>query len=356
MANCLYILAMVIAMPVEIVSCASSQEISSFASKASPHLPPVSPHRIVCSRAIPSLIALQDARFESITCMFRAPAIAPGEVVTGDHVRNAEKEVEVRKKIKLTSAMLGGATESEVNDAKARLHTVTQEWTKTKYPYTTPSPTGSEQFYDLFHDLNSRIDKASQDAAEDRRTAAAAAEAAATAADADRRAAAAAAAEATVAAAAADRQVAAAAAAAFAAAAAAAATDRAEAAADRLAIRVLIAKSDNRFLRAKNQQALIDVAAHGNGQQQALFPLLKERQGAGLALPGSGYAVAAAPDPVGLGVAVGAPFPDTVQLLSDLTRVQLSTLAILFNDHFGIVAADSLNGRRAKFQAYIAGM
>ena len=258
--------------------------------------------------------------------MARASAIAPGEVLTRAHVRNAREEVEVRRKFRLSWC---GATESEVSDAEARLHTVTQEWTKSLYPYTTPPPTGSEHFSHLFYDLNSRIEKASVDAAEDRRVAAA-----------DRRAAAAAAAAAADAAAAA---------------AAAAATDRAAAAADRLAIRELIVKSDNQWIRARNRQALIDSAAHGGGQQP-LFPLLKERGGAGVALPGAGYAVAAQPVPVDLGEAVGAAFPATVRHLNELTMVQLSTLAILLNDRFGVVAADSLSERRAKFQAFVVGL
>ena len=334
MVSRLYILAMVIAMPVEIVSCVPSQESSSLASGPSPYLPP---NRIVCSRAIPSLNSLQDTHFESIACMARASAIAPGEVLTRAHVRNAREEVEVRRKFRLSWC---GATESELSDAEARLHTVTQEWTKSLYPYTTPPPTGSEHFSHLFYDLNSRIEKASVDAAEDRRVAAA-----------DRRAAAAAAA------AAADAAAAAAAAAADAAAAAAeaAATDRAAAAADRLAIRELIVKSDNQLIRARNRQALIDSAAHGGGQQP-LFPLLKERGGAGVALPGAGYAVAAQPVPVDLGEAVGAAFPATVRHLNELTMEQLSTLAILLNDRFGVVAADSLSERRAKFQAFVVGL
>ena len=323
MVSRLYILAMVIAMPVEIVSCVPSQESSSLASGPSPYLPP---NRIVCSRAIPSLNSLQDTHFESIACMARASAIAPGEVLTRAHVRNAREEVEVRRKFRLSWC---GATESELSDAEARLHTVTQEWTKSLYPYTTPPPTGSEHFSHLFYDLNSRIEKASVDAAEDRRVAAA-----------DRRAAAAAAAAAADAAAAA---------------AAAAATDRAAAAADRLAIRELIVKSDNQLIRARNRQALIDSAAHGGGQQP-LFPLLKERGGAGVALPGAGYAVAAQPVPVDLGEAVGAAFPATVRHLNELTMVQLSTLAILLNDRFGVVAADSLSERRAKFQAFVVGL
>ena len=323
MVSRLYILAMVIAMPVEIVSCVPSQESSSLTSGPSPYLPP---NRIVCSRAIPSLNSLQDTHFESIACMARASAIAPGEVLTRAHVRNAREEVEVRRKFRLSWC---GATESELSDAEARLHTVTQEWTKSLYPYTTPPPTGSEHFSHLFYDLNSRIEKASVDAAEDRRVAAA-----------DRRAAAAAAAAAADAAAAA---------------AAAAATDRAAAAADRLAIRELIVKSDNQLIRARNRQALIDSAAHGGGQQP-LFPLLKERGGAGVALPGAGYAVAAQPVPVDLGEAVGAAFPATVRHLNELTMVQLSTLAILLNDRFGVVAADSLSERRAKFQAFVVGL
>ena len=316
MANRLYILAIVIAMPVEFVSCVVSKESSSLATGPSPHFPQ---NRIVCSRAIPSLKPLHDAHFESIASMTRAPAIAPGEEVTRDHLRNAEEEVQVRKKFRLSWC---GASESEVSDAEARLHTVTQEWTKSLYPYTTPPPTGSEHFSNLFHDLNSRIEKANQDAAADRQAAAAAAAAATAAATA---------------------------------AAEAAAADRLAAAADRRAIRELIVKSDNQFIRARNRQALIDSAAHGGGQQP-LFPLLKERDGAGVALPGQGYMVAAQPAMVGLGVAVGAAFPATVRHLNELTMANLSTLAILYNDHFGIVPTDSLSERRAKFQAYIVGL
>jgi hypothetical protein len=333
-------LAMVIAMPVEMVTCLFSEESSSLAPGPPPPLSLVPPNGIVCSRSIPSLNALQDDQIEIIACMSRAPAIAPGEVVTHDHFRSAKKEVAVRKKLRLSPR---GATVSDVSDAEARLHTVTQEWSKSKYPYTTP-PTGSEQFSNLFHNLDSRLDKASQNATEDRRAAAAAAEAAA--------AAAAAAAEAAAATAAADRQAAAAAAAAF---AVEAANDRASAAADRLAIRLLIVKLDNQYLRAKNRQALIEAGARGGGQQK-LFQLLKEQQGAGLALPGAGFAVAAPPVPVGFGEAVGAPFPDVVRHLNKLTKVQLSTLAILYNHHFGVVETDSLSERRAKFQAYIVGL
>ncbi len=57
-----------------------------------------------------------------------------------------------------------------------------------------------------------------------------------------------------------------------------------------------------------------------------------------------------------VGQPVGAPFPTTIRRLFRLTNAELSTLAMLFNDDFGITARDSLSRRRTKFQQFIVGL
>lgn len=79
--------------------------------------------------------------------------------------------------------------------------------------------------------------------------------------------------------------------------------------------------------------------------------------GAGAALPGA----AAAALPVGHPFAVGAPipsppFPNTVAAFDLLTLPQISLLAILYNDDFGILAGDLLPQRLEKLKRFICGL
>ncbi len=114
----------------------------------------------------------------------------------------------------------------------------------------------------------------------------------------------------------------------------------------------MAAQIRNQALRAQNRQALMDSST--KGPSRPLIPLLKERRGAGVALPGANVNVR--PAPVRVYQPIGRPFPATVRRLYALTNVQLSTLAILFNDDFGITARDNLEQRRVKFQHFIVGL
>ena len=91
-------------------------------------------------------------------------------------------------------------------------------------------------------------------------------------------------------------------------------------------------------------------SANGN---QALRPLFKERRGVGPPLRRA--PVLQPPVRVRLGTPVGAPFPSTVQHLYRLTRRQLSELAMMFNDDFGINDGDALSVQRVKFLKFIIG-
>jgi hypothetical protein len=112
----------------------------------------------------------------------------------------------------------------------------------------------------------------------------------------------------------------------------------------------------NNFVRrSRNRQAFNYFSM--NGRNERLYPLRKERAGAGVALPGL-RASADCSNLVALdvGAVVGAPFPATIADFNTLTLPQLSALAIMFNDDFGIVVGDSLDDKRGKFQGYIAGV
>ena len=82
--------------------------------------------------------------------------------------------------------------------------------------------------------------------------------------------------------------------------------------------------------------------------------MVKERRGAGNALPG--VQAIAQPVAVPIGAPIGPPFPTTVILLNKLSQLQLSALAMLFNDDFGINDGDALSVQRAKFQQFIIGL
>jgi hypothetical protein len=107
----------------------------------------------------------------------------------------------------------------------------------------------------------------------------------------------------------------------------------------------------NLVLRSRNRCAFDDFSSHGRNER--LNPLIKERAGAGVALPGV-RAHRIMPIPLGVGDAVGAPFPATIRNFNALTPRQLSSLAIMLNEDFGITADDSLDARQSKFQRFIA--
>ena len=113
---------------------------------------------------------------------------------------------------------------------------------------------------------------------------------------------------------------------------------------------MLSALISNQAIRVQNRHALMDYTTKGRGTSR-LRPLLKDRRGVGVALPGADVDVR--PVPVRLGQPIGAPFPATVRRLFKLTNAQLSTLAILFNEDFGITAHDTLEQRRVMFQHFI---
>ena len=108
----------------------------------------------------------------------------------------------------------------------------------------------------------------------------------------------------------------------------------------------------NQLIRAHNRQALTDYITQGRTTR--LRPLLKENSGLGGSLPGTNANVQ--PIASRVGQPVGAPFPTTVRRLSKLSGDQLSTLAMLFNDDFGITARDKLQKRRTKFRHFIVGL
>ena len=110
----------------------------------------------------------------------------------------------------------------------------------------------------------------------------------------------------------------------------------------------------NQVLRAQNRRALIDSRAGPDGPSRSLRRLLKEQRGVGVALPGANVHVH--PAPVRVCRPIGPPFPATVRRLYALSHAQLSTLAILFNNDFGITALDSLEQRRVRFQHFIVGL
>eukprot|EP00339_Tiarina_fusa_P010297 CAMPEP_0117028038 /NCGR_PEP_ID=MMETSP0472-20121206/20426_1 /TAXON_ID=693140 ORGANISM="Tiarina fusus, Strain LIS" /NCGR_SAMPLE_ID=MMETSP0472 /ASSEMBLY_ACC=CAM_ASM_000603 /LENGTH=246 /DNA_ID=CAMNT_0004735423 /DNA_START=61 /DNA_END=801 /DNA_ORIENTATION=+ len=106
-----------------------------------------------------------------------------------------------------------------------------------------------------------------------------------------------------------------------------------------------------------------DRARRRNGSKPAfsedmLLILRKERAGWGQPLPG-GYGQVPAGNPPAAStmcpVAPTAPcFPQTVQQCMGLTDDQIGNLSVWFNDDFGIVAADTVADRRAKFMDFIA--
>jgi hypothetical protein len=107
----------------------------------------------------------------------------------------------------------------------------------------------------------------------------------------------------------------------------------------------------NLVFRSRNRYAFKYFSSHG--RNEPLAALCKERAGAGVALPGV-RAHRIMTIPLGVGDAVGAPFPATIRDFKALTPRQLSSLAIMLNEDFGITAGDSLRTRRAKFQHFIS--
>ncbi len=108
----------------------------------------------------------------------------------------------------------------------------------------------------------------------------------------------------------------------------------------------------NLVRRSRNQCAFDDFSSHGRNER--LVPLIKVRAGAGVALPGlPGVRAHLIIPMLAVGDAVGAPFPARIRDFNALTQQQLSSLAIMLNEDFGITAGDSLDARRAKFQRFI---
>jgi hypothetical protein len=101
----------------------------------------------------------------------------------------------------------------------------------------------------------------------------------------------------------------------------------------------------NLVIHSRNWYAFKDFSIHG--RNEPLSPLYKERAGAGVALPGvRGHRIM--PIPHAVGDAVEAPFPATIRDFKALTQRQLSSLAIMMNEDFGITAGDSVPDARLK--------
>jgi hypothetical protein len=84
-----------------------------------------------------------------------------------------------------------------------------------------------------------------------------------------------------------------------------------------------------------------------------LSPIHKTIPGNGAVLPG--IAVVVPPAPVVVGQAIPHPFPADTHACRHLTLAQLSVLAVLCNNNFGVVANDGVVNRRAKFRLFITG-
>jgi hypothetical protein len=84
-----------------------------------------------------------------------------------------------------------------------------------------------------------------------------------------------------------------------------------------------------------------------------LSPIHKTIAGNGAVLPG--IAVVVPPAPVVVGQAIPHPFPADTHACRQLTLAQLSVLAVLCNNNFGVVANDGVVDRRAKFRLFITG-
>jgi len=114
-------------------------------------------------------------------------------------------------------------------------------------------------------------------------------------------------------------------------------------------------------LRPSNRNnAAIDAVRSGAvaAGAQPLNPLLKVTPGAGLILPGGPGAGAV---PIGHPFAVGVPipsppFPATVAALDGLSLAHLDTLAVVYNEDFGIVGGDNAATKRRKFGLWISGL
>lgn len=118
----------------------------------------------------------------------------------------------------------------------------------------------------------------------------------------------------------------------------------------------LTARMDNVRFQTRNNSIFNGSVSFGSAAS-ILTPLLKMTPGAGAALHG----VAAAALPVGHPFAIGAPipsppFPNSVATFATLTLPQISLLAILYNDDFGIVAGDLLPTWLDKFKQFICGL
>lgn len=86
-----------------------------------------------------------------------------------------------------------------------------------------------------------------------------------------------------------------------------------------------------------------------------MTPPFKENPGNGPQLPGAGIA-AIAPPPLAVGAQPAIPpFPVNLAALNNLTHQNISDLAVIYNDDFGIVAADLIAARQVKFLHWLQG-
>jgi len=106
----------------------------------------------------------------------------------------------------------------------------------------------------------------------------------------------------------------------------------------------------------RNERAFLSVPALDAGFA-TLSPIRKEVAGAGPGLPGVAAAALPAGHPFGVGVPIPSPpFPATVAAFRALTLADISALSIIYNDTFGIVAADQLPQRLAKLERFVCGL
>jgi len=114
-----------------------------------------------------------------------------------------------------------------------------------------------------------------------------------------------------------------------------------------------IVSKNNRIV---NKNAKAFEAINSLGQQQ-LFSLLKENAGVGPGLPNGAPIPANFPlgHPFAIGTPIPLPFPPNTTTALTLTHVQLNQLSIMYNDTFGVIAADDAITTRNKFNQWISG-
>jgi hypothetical protein len=115
----------------------------------------------------------------------------------------------------------------------------------------------------------------------------------------------------------------------------------------------LAAIAHNAKAQARNLHAVLTGSADAQ-----LHKLMKVTPGAGTGIPGVAPAPAAPPpaDQVPLpGTMVGDPFPATIKDLRALTTNDLRSLAVFFNDDFGILRGEKPHERNEKFQKFVSG-